>query len=104
MASSVAELSKTEWMAVAVALNDANAFGCSIPPEAGSLRDKLSGAARTLFGIEQRKQLADPRLETLRRFVCTTRARRRPADEFMPALLQHGFNPAQVDAIAQLSA
>lgn len=104
MAWGNAELSKTEWMAVAVALNDANAFGCNAPSDSGSLRSRLNGMARTLFGIESRRQLADPRLETLRRFVCTTRSRRRRADEMVPELIRHGFNPAQVNAIAQLSA
>jgi hypothetical protein len=36
--------------------------------------------------------------------VCETNRQRRVAERHVPALLGYGFNPAQVDALALLSA
>lgn len=98
------ELSATEWMAVSVALNDAADCGCGIPAEPGSLKARIGTMVRAVFGGEPRTGLADPRLETLRRFVCTTRQRRQVDDGYAAQLSELGFNRAQIDALALLSA
>jgi hypothetical protein len=96
-------LSKAEWTTVAVAMKDATGFGCSLPAEPGSLRHRLQKIGQALFGWEPRLGLADPRLETLRRFVCSSRAQRHADEAMVPALLAQGFNRAQVEALALLS-
>ncbi|MFZ5747944.1 MAG: hypothetical protein ACOY45_09850 [Pseudomonadota bacterium] len=96
-------LSTNEWLAVSVALNDATHCGCGIPAEPGSLKARLARAARFVTGRAPANGLADPRLESLRRFVCETRRRRATAVEHVPALVEHGFNQAQLDALSLLS-
>jgi hypothetical protein len=98
------DLSPTEWMAVSVALRDAADCGCALPPEPGSLRDWADRIGRALVGRQPRTSLADPRLEALRRFMCETRIRRRPAEELAGALAEQGFSRAQISALAMLSA
>jgi hypothetical protein len=98
------DLSRTEWMAVSVALRDAADCGCALPPEPGSLRDRAGRIGRALLGRQPRTALADPRLEALRQFVCETRSRRRPALEHAGALAEQGFTRAQITALAMLSA
>jgi hypothetical protein len=102
--SSLPDLSKTEWMAVSVAFQDAADCGCAIPPAPGSFRARLNKLARRLFGGEANTPLADPRLEALRRFVCTTRVKRRPVERYADNLMDQGFTRSQVDALALLSA
>lgn len=98
------QLSRIEWQAVSVALRDAADCGCAIPPRPGSLRDRATRTLRAIFGGSPRTALADPRLEALRRFVCTTRVSRGPAAEQAETLAAHGFSRAQIDAIALISA
>ncbi len=95
-------LSRTEWLAVSIGIQDALRCGCGDPPDAHSLTSRLKRVSRALTGIEAPRPLADPRLEALRRFVCATR-RQGGANDYAPALLEHGFKPAQVEAIALLS-
>ncbi len=96
------ELSQTEWAAVSVAFQDAAACGCTAVPATD--RPSLFGrVADTLFGARRPTPLANPRLEAIRQFVCTTRRQRRPAEDLVPVLADHGFNPAQIQAIALLS-
>ena len=96
-------LSRTEWQAVSIGLQDAARVGCRIVPHPGSLRSGLSRLGRLLTGVDLLGGLADARLEALRNFVCATRRRRLRADEFAPALLEQGFNPRQIDALALLA-
>ncbi len=98
------KLSRIEWQAVSIGLRDAATCGCGAAPRPGSLGMRLSRLWRTVTGIEGTRALADPRLEALRNFVCASQRRRRPADEYAPALEQHGFNRAQIEAIGLLSA
>lgn len=98
------ELSAAEWMVVSLAFKDAADCGCAIPPEPGSVRDRIGRLRRALFGGERTKTLADARLEALRRFVCTTRVTRRPAEQYAGDLATQGFSRAQIDALALLSA
>ena len=94
------ELTENEWRAVSVALNDAAGHGYVAPDGSGPFSRLLAW----FTGIEARRPLADPRLEALRAFVCTTRARRAAAVEFVPALAKHGYNDRQIAAIALLAA
>lgn len=80
-------LNAREWSAVADALREADACGCASP----------------LFRKRDVQALTDSRREAVRRFVCTTRRRRAPARDLADGLSSHGFNPAQIDAIALLS-
>lgn len=95
-------LTRNEWVAVSIALQDAQRCGC--PAEA---RDADPGplrrAANFLFGSRRPTPLADPRLEAIRRFVCASRRRRKTAMEHVPPLAEHGFNQAQIDALGLLS-
>jgi hypothetical protein len=96
------ELSRLEWSAVSVALQDAAKCDCAAAEAAGR-RSVIGRSLELLVGSRRPNPLADPRLEAIRRFVCTTRRRRRPAAELAPALADHGFTAAQIDAIALLS-
>ncbi|UYY78470.1 hypothetical protein [Sphingomonas sp. R1] len=96
------ELSQIEWAAVSVAFQDAAACGCTAV--SATVRPSLLGRmADTLFGARRPTPLADPRLEAIRQFVCATRRHRTPAADLVPALADHGFNPAQIEAIALLA-
>ncbi|SFJ69106.1 hypothetical protein SAMN03159338_2194 [Sphingomonas sp. NFR04] len=100
--SAAPELSQTEWAAVSVAFRDAAACGCSAV--AATEKPSLFGrVADTLFGTRRPTPLANPRLEAIRQFVCTTRRQRQPAAHLVPVLADHGFNPAQIEAIALLA-
>ncbi|SFR83789.1 hypothetical protein [Sphingomonas jatrophae] len=95
-------LSTSEWNAVAIALKDAQRCGCTaeaIGEEAGPVRR----LATFLTGRRRPNPLADPRLEAVRQFVCTSYRRRAPATEIAPALAEHGFNRAQIDALGLLA-
>ncbi len=96
------ELTRTEWAAVSVAFQDAAACGCTAVVATG--RTTLVGRiANALFGSRAPTPLANPRLEAIRQFVCTTRRQRSPAAELTPVLAAHGFNAAQIEAIALLA-
>ena len=94
------QLTKLEWQAVSVALNDAARCGCP-PPDRPSLLHRIYAA---LTGNRRIMPLANPRLEAVRRFVCDTRRNRRPAETVVPELLAQGFSTRQIDALALLSA
>ncbi|WP_010543030.1 hypothetical protein [Sphingomonas elodea] len=95
-------LSQTEWSAVSVAFQDAAACGCAALP-ATDRPSLLGRVADALFGARRPTPLANPRLEAIRQFVCTTRRQRKPAEHLVPVLADHGFNPAQIEAIALLA-
>jgi hypothetical protein len=92
-------LSSTEWKVVATAYNDAESY--RFAPARPSLVRK---AIDKLTGHHSELPVADPRRETLRRFVCTVRRTRRSDEGLVPDLIALGFNRAQVDALALLSA
>ncbi len=101
--TSYPQLSRTEWQAVSIALSDA--ADCRYAPvDRGPVGRSLSKLFHAVTGIERKTELADPRLETLRRFVCTTRRTRQVPEQLVPALIDQGFNHAQVDALALLAA
>ena len=94
------DLSRAEWRAVAIALNDAEHSACAVMRRPG----RMSRLWTALTGNEPPRPLADPRLETLRGYVCAVRRQARRAEAYIPDLLSLGFNRAQLDAIALLSA
>lgn len=97
------QLSNLEWSAVSIALNDAAKCGCSAT-SGGKGASFSSRFAEKVFGPSRLPNaLADPKLEAIRRFVCATSRRRAPAVEFVAPLAAHGFNQAQIDALALLS-
>ena len=92
-------LSRNEWHAVSIALNDAASAGCA------AVSNSLLGRIYTaLTGNEPRRPLADERLETIRRFVCATRRHSAAANDLVPELEAQGFSRAQLEAIALLAA
>jgi hypothetical protein len=96
-------LSTLEWSAVSIALQDAASCGCAAATPDHAPKRLHTRALELVFGTRRPNRLADPRLEAIRQFVCTTRRQRKPAESLAPALSQHGFNQAQIDAIALLS-
>ncbi|TZG26405.1 hypothetical protein [Sphingomonas montanisoli] len=86
--------SALEWKVVSLAMREANS---------GDERQGwLARLFQNLTGIAPKMPLADPRLETLRRFVCKVRARADIAD--MAARLQEfGYDARQIAAVAQLA-
>jgi len=96
-------LNNLEWNTVTLALKDAER-GAWVEIEGDGFRARLGRFYARLTGNAPVSPLADPRLDTLRRFVDATRRTRRVAEQFVPAMIAQGFNRAQVDAIALLSA
>ncbi|HWL46196.1 MAG TPA: hypothetical protein VNQ31_00635 [Sphingomonadaceae bacterium] len=97
-------LSRLEWKVVALALHEASERGCSgiMPPS--RLTRLFRRIGRALTGWEGPRPLADPRLETLRRFVCTSRWGHRDAAVLAQRLVEQGFSQHQVRAVAMLVA
>jgi len=93
------QLSRSEWKAVATAYDEAETyrFAPARPSIFRQAIDRFTGRPTAL-------PAADPRREALRRFVCTVRRTRRPDERLVPDLIALGFNRAQVDALALLSA
>lgn len=98
------KLSRNEWLAVSIALQDAAVWDYAPPAKRGPIRSRIDAMFRALTGARPPRPLADPRLETLRAFVWATRRRRTPPRELIPALRENGFNPAQIEAVALLAA
>jgi hypothetical protein len=95
-------LTNAEWQAVTVALRDAERFAC-----AGSLEEpegRLSRLFRSLFGIEQPRPLADPRLDAVRRFVCASRRNVARAREIASELIALGYSRDQIEALRIVAA
>lgn len=94
-------LSDLEWKVVSLALREAGELPCP-SREPSALRRRLSALWSAIVGHEARRPLADPRLEALRRFVCTARGRR-DAGEIAGRLLGMGFTRQQLDAVTLLA-
>jgi hypothetical protein len=86
-------LSALEWKVVSLAMREAGAES-----RRRGWRDRLIGGA----GLRPKLPLADPRLETLRRFVCTVRDRA-DVSELSHELVELGFHPSQISAVAMLA-
>ncbi|HEY0271506.1 MAG TPA: hypothetical protein VGC10_11015 [Sphingomonas sp.] len=89
-------LSRMEWQAVAVALNDADRHPCG--REAGT-EGRLARALRWLTGAQAPRPLADPRLDAVRRFVCAVRGGGDRLRDLVPELKDFGYSPAQIEAL-----
>lgn len=101
--TNIPALSRTEWLAVSIGLQDAVKHGCDGRSSPTWFEGRLQRLASLLCGIERPRPLADPRLETLRQFVCSVRSGHAIDNEHAPRLLEQGFNPAQLNAIALLA-
>lgn len=88
----VPPLSPLEWKVVSLALREAG--------EAG--RGRLARLFGPAVGLRPKLPLADPRLEALRRFVCRVRDRA-DVSELKPRLIELGFHPSQISAVAMLA-
>lgn len=97
------QLSRAEWRAVSAAFIDASRYGCGDLEEPSRARRLLRRLFTALTGLEPARPLANPHLETLRRFVCAARRRGEPPEELAEKLIADGFNPSQVRALAMLS-
>lgn len=93
-------LSALEWQVVGLAIREAGRFG------GGRIRSlsHWNRLVRFLTGSEMLRPLADPRLETLRSFVCAARNGHRLAERLAGRLLEHGFTGDQVSAVRLLAA
>ena len=95
----VPTLSDLEWKVVSLAMRE---LGDAAPREPGRLGRRLRAFWSAVTGWEPKRPLADPRLELLRRYVCT-QAGRRDAAELAPRLLSHGFTQNQLSAVTLLA-
>ena len=93
----VPPLSPLEWKVVTLAMREAGERGTSGAPRGWIAR--LFGSA---VGLRPKLPLADPRLEALRRFVATVRDRA-DVSELRPRLVELGFHPSQISAVAMLA-
>jgi len=90
-------LSPLEWKVVSLAMREAGEAG-----RAGHRQGWLPRLLGTAMGPRPKLPLADPRLETLRRFVCRVRDRS-DLSEIKPRLIELGFHPGQISAVAMLA-
>ncbi len=86
--------SPLEWKVVALAIREAG----EMAPREGWLA-RLIGRAT---GLAPKLPLADPRLDTLRRFVCDLR-RRADVSDIAGRLRELGFSQSQISAVAQIA-
>lgn len=91
-------LSALEWKVVTLALREAGEAGAGGSRRRGWFRRMIDGSA----GLRPKLPLADPRLETLRRFVCRVRDRA-DVTELKPRLIELGFHPDQISAVALIA-
>lgn len=92
-------LDRLEWLVVRLALRETT----RLPIEPGSVRAGLQRVWATLTGLAPINNLANPRLEMLRRFVVATRCRGKAADRYVADLVSLGFARTDLDAIALLA-
>lgn len=97
-------LTKTEWLAVTVAIRDVVSTSCTFPKAQGWLARNLAWLFGTDAVVEASSPPADARTEALRRFICTIQRQREVDEDLVAPLLGQGFTRAQVDAIAMVTA
>lgn len=93
----VPPLSALEWKVVSLAMREAGEARGT-----GERRGWLGRLFGSATGMRPRLPLADPRLEALRRFVCRVRDRA-DVSELKPRLIELGFHPNQISAVAMLA-
>ncbi len=96
--SSVPPLSALEWKVVSLAMREAGEADRGGTRRRGWFGRLVDSSA----GLRPKLPLADPRLETLRRFVCRVRARADVSD-LKGLLVELGFHPTQITAVAMLA-
>lgn len=95
-------LSRLEWKVVSLALKEAEKGGCGGVRGRGRISRALRAVHRFITGARGALPLADPRLETLRRFVCLLHWGNREAEKLARRLVDQGFTQNQVRAVALL--
>jgi hypothetical protein len=95
-------LSRAEWGTVSAAFSDARIGTCQAD-RPSALRRVLCRLVLLLTGIRPAAPLANDRLDTLRRFVCTTRSNGSPSPHLWSELIACGYSEAQVEALALLA-
>lgn len=90
-------LSALEWKVVSLAMREAES-GLDVEGRRGWLDRWIAGST----GIRPTLPLADPRLETLRRFVGRVRARA-DASDLKNRLVELGYHPGQISAVAMIA-
>lgn len=93
-------LSALEWQVIGLAIREAGRFGGGRVRAATRWRRFVS----FVTGNEALQPLADPRLETLRSFVCAARNGHRLAERLAARLIEFGFTRDQVGAVRLLAA
>lgn len=97
------DLTPLEWKVIALALREAGEHGCGGACQPSRFNIILKRMVNFFIGWEGTRPLADPRLETLRRFVCLSRARADVA-ELWNKLIDLGFSRGQIKAVSMLVA
>ncbi len=98
------DLNPQEWSGVRQALDTVADCGCGEPAAPGSVRDRIAWALDALAGREHRKPDLSPRQRAIRDFLCDSAQSRGIAEEHVPTLHSHGFNRAQIEALALIAA
>ena len=96
--ASTPALSALEWKVVSLAMREAGELSCGGTRRRGWFGRMIDGST----GLRPKLPLADPRLEALRRFVCRVRDRADVSD-LKPALVELGFHPSQISAVAMIA-
>lgn len=96
-ATQVPPLSPLEWKVVSLALREAGETG-----RGGRRRGWFGRLMGQAAGFRPKLPLADPRLETLRRFVARL-VERADVSDLRPRLIELGFHPAQISAVTMLA-
>ncbi|RYD89784.1 MAG: hypothetical protein EOP61_30890 [Sphingomonadales bacterium] len=96
--TSTPPLSALEWKVVSLAMREAGEAGAGGTRRRGWFGRMIDGTT----GLRPKLPLADPRLEMLRRFVCRLCARA-DVSELKPRLIELGFHPSQISAVAMIA-
>ncbi|MCE7795217.1 hypothetical protein LWE61_01460 [Sphingobium sufflavum] len=98
------DLSPQEWTHVRRALDTVADCGCGDPPAPGSLRDRIGRAVDAVAGRDHRQPDLSPYQRAIRDFLCDSARVRGVAEAHVPTLHTHGFNRAQIEALALVGA
>jgi hypothetical protein len=91
-------LSALEWQVIGLAIREAGRGGGIV------VSTRWRKLVSLLTGRETTRPLADPRLETLRSFVCAARNGHRLAERLATRLIDLGFSRDQIVAVRMLAA
>jgi hypothetical protein len=96
-------LTTLERTVIALAIKDADAGFIDAVDVGTPLRTKLSAMHRKITATRGYTPLANPRLETLRRFAGATHRLHQPADRLVPDLVAQGFDRDTINAVSRLA-